>query len=255
MLPVINVPSVEITLPVSKKKVRIKAFTVKEDKMFMLANESKEDKDKDIFFLMREVLKHAIVSGKGKEKDPLEYTSTDCLAMFIKLCEISKGATMDMRYRCRHRVDGKECGEIVPVDVNVSEYELFSESVKGIDPEKPVELGTGDISFKIEYPTMKLIEGLKDKVDESMTFELLEKCVKTVYQGTNTFDNFTEKEFSEWFGNLPVTNLSKIMEFFNTMPLIRKEFSFVCPKCGKESKIVLRSLEDFFGLGILRQVI
>jgi hypothetical protein len=253
MLPVINVPSTELELPVSKKKVRIKAFTVKEDKIFILANESGEEKD--IFFLIREVLKHAIIDTKSKNRDPLEYTSTDCLAMFLKLCEISKGSTMDMKYKCKHRIDGVVCDEIIPVSVNLSEYELYSEPVEGIEPQKPVELGVSDISLKLDYPSMKLIDELKDEKSETVTLNIIEKCVKAVYQGKNIFDNFTEKEFSEWFSGLPISNLTKILDYFKTMPLIQKDIKFTCPKCGKESVIKLRSLEDFFGLGILRQVI
>jgi hypothetical protein len=251
MLPVVNVPSSEMTLPVSKKKVRIKAFTVKEDKIFILANESGEEKD--IFFLIREVLKHAIID-KSK-KDPLEYTATDCLAMFLKLCDISKGSIMEMKYKCKHKFEGSVCDEVVPVSVNLSDYEIYSETIEGIEPDKPFDIGFADISFKLNYPSMKLINDMKENISETITLDLIEKCVKSVYQGKNIFDNFTETEFSEWFGNLPVSNLTRILEYFKTMPMIKKDIKFTCPKCGNESVIKLRSIEDFFGLGILRQII
>ena len=40
--------------------------------------------------------------------------------------------------------------------------------------------------------------------------------------------------------------LEEIKKFFDTMPKVKKELDFKCPKCGLEDKIYIEGVQNFF---------
>jgi hypothetical protein len=50
----------------------------------------------------------------------------------------------------------------------------------------------------------------------------------------------------EFIENLTQDDLEKIQHFFKTMPYLKKDLDFNCPKCGYKEKIVVEGIENFF---------
>ena len=66
MLPKIDVPILELTVPSTKKKLRARPFTVKEEKLLLMAAESKDTKD--IIATTKQVINNCILD-KGVNID------------------------------------------------------------------------------------------------------------------------------------------------------------------------------------------
>ena len=55
-----------------------------------------------------------------------------------------------------------------------------------------------------------------------------------------------KEELVEFLDNLQQKHLELIKEFFDTMPKVKKDLEFKCPKCGHEDKIVVEGVQSFF---------
>jgi hypothetical protein len=258
MLPPLNVPTCEVVLPVSGKKVRLKAFTVKEEKNFQIAVETGDNSD--VSFLVKELLKESIVEG---EKNPMKYALTDIIVMFLKVCELSKGKIVNLAHRCNNPVDGNLCGATITTDLDLSTYEITRDS--DIDPKKPIHLHN-DIYAVFRYPSLEEINAVLDmsydmnNTDESRKKEednirLITGCIDAVYKNDEVFNEYDQQEIYEWFLSFPVSVFAETQKFFNSAPSIKLDFDITCPRCGKTSRIELRTLGDFFESGIFLSLI
>ena len=78
MLPKIDVPLYEITLPLLKKKVKIRPFLVKEEKILLMAMESEDEKS--ILLAIKQIVTNCCVENINVDDLPildLEYMSCD----------------------------------------------------------------------------------------------------------------------------------------------------------------------------------
>jgi hypothetical protein len=254
MLPAIKTPSAELILPVSGAKVRVKAFTVAENKNFIIASETGDKSD--ILFLVKELLKESVVEGSP---DIESYSAPDVIAIFLKCAEISKGKDMILRYRCNNNLasgEGGKCGSIIEVIADLSDYEIERKGDPSADPSKPIELFDG-ISIKLHYPTLGDAREVAEKKlspAESIVWTLA-KCADAVYDGEEMYSDFTEEEIYDWWMKFPASALSKVEKFFESAPTIKKSVKIKCDRCGYETSVELEALEDFFDSGILESVI
>jgi DNA-directed RNA polymerase subunit M/transcription elongation factor TFIIS len=56
----------------------------------------------------------------------------------------------------------------------------------------------------------------------------------------------TKEELDEFVDNLQQKDLEKIKHFFETMPEIKKNVQFKCPKCAYEENIEIKGIQNFF---------
>jgi hypothetical protein len=55
-----------------------------------------------------------------------------------------------------------------------------------------------------------------------------------------------KEELVDFVDNLQQAHLEKIKVFFDTMPEIKKNVHFNCPKCGYEEDIEIKGMQNFF---------
>jgi hypothetical protein len=240
-----------VKLPISELTIRIKAYTLAEEKNFILLAEAAGDKA-DIIFTVVELVRGCVV--KPNDFDPEDLCMTDVCVAFLKICEISKGNMLDLNYRCLKTVNGEKCNGKIPVQINITDYKIeYPNDMSPKDIKKPVKLWN-DISVTINYPSMKdlraidAVNGKKEKIEAN--FRAVCNSIDTVYQNKEAFTDFTKEELYEWFLQLPFSVFDEIKDRFETIPLITKTIDLECPDCGNKSQVKLRSLEDFFDSSI-----
>ena len=67
MLPKLTHPTIDVTIPSMKKKIRLRPMLVKEEKILLFAKESKEDID--IFTAIKQVVNNCIVTPNTNIND------------------------------------------------------------------------------------------------------------------------------------------------------------------------------------------
>ena len=81
-----------------------------------------------------------------------------------------------------------------------------------------------------------------------VSFELFKDCIQTIYKGDETYDkgNIEAKELDEWIDTLTPEYYNKVLAWFKTMPKIEHVVDYKNPKSGKEFKLRLQGIKDFF---------
>lgn len=241
-LPKIDVPIYEVEVPSSKKTIRFRPFTVKEEKLFLMSSQS--DDSATILKTIIQVLNNCILDDIDVESMPL----FDLEYLFLNLRARSIGEVVELSYRCNNEItdaDGqsKKCNNVVNIDVNLLEI-------------KPNENHSGDnkislsdkLGVVMKYPSLKLLE-TNDRRDEfEVVIDLIVQCIDYIYDDENIYyaKDSTKEELMEFLDSLQTKDLEKIKQFFESLPKIEKDIEFSCKKCGYHENIKLEGIQNFF---------
>jgi hypothetical protein len=241
MLPKIDVPVYEIKLPSTGESIKFRPFTVKEEKLFLMAYES-EDVKYSVDTIIQ-VLNNCIVS----DIDVKELPTFDIEYLFLNLRARSIGEIVNLKYRCNNDVgteeEPKKCNSSVEIEVNVLEIEPS----KNPNHTNKIELNE-NLGIVMKYPKMGLIKDNSESDDFNVVLELIISCIDYIYDKDNIYyaKDSTKEELTEFLDSLQSKDLEKIKDFFDTMPKLKKHMDFSCNKCGYHESIELEGLQSFF---------
>lgn len=243
MLPKIDVPLYEITLPLLQKKIRIRPFLVKEEKILMMAMES-EDSDA-VLLAIKQIVNNCCVDPIDVDNLPI----LDLEYMFLQLRSRSIGEIIDLQYRCNNNEPteddaDKRCGSIIKLSFNALEIEPETNATH--DPK--IQL-TSKLGVVMKYPTFKMMNSIKDLGETETVAKMITECIDYIYDLESVYyaKDTTEKELVEFVDSLTREQFSKIQDFFDTIPKMKKHLNFKCGKCGYEEEVVLEGIQSFFG--------
>ena len=121
MLPKIDVPLYEITLPLLKKKVKFRPFLVKEEKILLMAAESEDEKA--VILAIKQIITNCLVSKIDIDDLPI----LDFEYLFLHLRARSVGENIDLQYTCNNDInkgeENKKCNHMVKLSFNALEIE------------------------------------------------------------------------------------------------------------------------------------
>lgn len=234
-LPKINHPKYTLTIPSTNEKVTYKPFTVKDEKILLMAVVSE-----DAEFTLNNI-KELIKSCVDLEKTTVEQLATfDVEYIFLKLRAKSVNEIIDLKMT--------KNGKTYLASVNLDKVE-----VSFPDQEKLIMI-TDEIGIEFNYPSYETITELKrnesDNIEalSNQLVKLYASCVNKVVDGDDLYvkgENFTDAEAEDFMWSLPHSAYSKIKEFFENSPELKHEVIFKS-KDGEEEKVVLVGLQDFF---------
>jgi hypothetical protein len=239
-LPKIDVPTYELELPVSKKKIRYRPFLVKEQKTLLMAMESNESDS--IHLAIRDILNNCTLT---ENVDLNELPIIDIEYYFIQLRAKSVSEMVESKYRCNNIVGEKECGNTMEKNINL--LDLKVEQQEEVKPEFNL---TDKLSMKLKYPRFGII---KDSMNyenvNDLTFNMIARSIDYIYDGDQFYyaHEQTQEELLEFVENLNQEQFSKIENFFNNLPKLKQKIEMTCSKCNFEHKIDVEGLESFFG--------
>jgi hypothetical protein len=234
-LPKIDVPIYELTLPSTEQLVKYRPFLVKEEKVLMMAAESKDDKD--MINAVKQIINNCCLTEEIKI-DSL--SSFDLEYFFIQLRARSSGETVSLLYPC----EKESCKEDIPFDVDLTKVEVF----KNPDHTTKVEL-TDDIGIMMKYPQLRSIGKINSDSEVESTFQMIIDCIDYIYddEEIHKAKDATKKELREWIEGLSQENFIKVRTFFETMPKVKYDVELKCGKCKTVNKIEIEGMNSFFG--------
>jgi len=239
-LPKLDVPTYELTLPLSNKRVKYRPFTVKEQRNLLMAMEANDSET--IQQAVGDILNNCnLTEGIQIDKLPI----VDVEYYFINLRAKSVGEIVDARYRCNNEVDGKNCNNIMEAQVDLTK----------INVEKPDSISneiqlTDKFVVKLKYPEFTSVKSaLKYEDVNALTFNVIAQSVEYIYDGEQFYyaSEVSQKEMVEFIENLSQDQFAKIEVFFENLPKIRQKIDLKCKKCGFEHHLNVEGLENFFG--------
>ena len=234
-LPKIDQPLFEIEIPSTGKKAKYRPFTVKEEKILLIAQESREQNQ--ILLAVKQIITNCVpdVDVEKLAIFDLEYLILNIRAKSVNN-EIDFGF---MDPDTEERID-------VTVDVNDIKVEFNP------DHEKKVELNS-QYYVMMRYPTLKEVTNLSNSAEESneteQMFNTMISCIDTlVDQETDEvykLEEFSSEEVSDFVDGFTSTVVEQLQKFFTTMPKLSHTINYK-DKEGKDKVFVVEGMDSFF---------
>ena len=225
-LPILEVPTYELKLPSTGKKIKYRSFLVKEEKILMIANETGEVEDQ------KRAIGQIITNCSFGELDYKDMPTFDVEYLFLNIRAKSVGETVDLSVLCP---DDKTTR--IDINININD-------IKCDKPKKNANIIklNDDIGLVMKYPTMDIREDLDDG------FKVIINCIESVYDENTIYslDDFSKEEVSDFIDSMNSTQLEMIGNFFDNMPKVYKDIEVINPKTKVKSKVRLEGMETFF---------
>jgi hypothetical protein len=230
-LPKIDKPIFELTLPSTGEIVRYTAFTVKEEKILLIAQELKE-------------VDQALLSIKQVVNNCLINKNIDDLSMFdleyVLLSLRSKSVDNTVSFAIRD----PETEERVELSLDLNEVKL----VNNENHSKQIKVND-QFTLIMRYPSInEFLMLMKDGVtDPESNFKLLIGCMDKLVGEDEVYEfkNFTQDEIEAFAEDLDSNTIKAIKRFFETMPTLRHEIKYM-NKNGNEKTFVIEGMQTFF---------
>jgi hypothetical protein len=257
-LPKLTLPKYELTLPSTGEKILFRPFTVKEEELLLIAID--DDDDAQIRAL-HQVLDNCLLPDiKGKKLDVTKLAVFDLDYIWLKIRSKSVEEIIALPFECQKQLPESEwkpdkegvmktiCGTIVNIAINLDQIEVKK------NPENNPKIELQDsIGIVLKYPTFDTLQKLSkipaEKDDFSASIEVIIECIDMIYDGKNgkTYEKeYLEKEqLKEFLENLSQLQFEKVMKFFDTLPVLRHNIHFKCPKCKHEADVIVEGTKSF----------
>jgi hypothetical protein len=226
-------PEYNLTIPSSGKRIKFMPFSVREEKVLILAAESQETDE--IANAIRNTLERCVTTPGFKVDDLALF---DIEYLFLKCRSKSAGETIkiiatdptDETYSVEHEID------IDKIKVN-----------KNKDHTDLIDIGD-DIHVKMKYPDLSFFESGIDISNVAAMAAVLGSCISQIVSGDEVYSraDMGLDELDEWIEGLTQAQYAKIMSFFETMPKLQHSFTLKNPNTGGTFTIQLEGLADFF---------
>ena len=239
-LPTIATPTYELTLPSTGKKIKYRPFLVKEEKLLILALDSKNQFE--ITNSVKDVIRKFVLT-KGIKVDDLP--TFDIEYLFLNIRAKSIGEDINLVVTCP---DDKKTE--VPVTIYVDEIEV----IESKEHSKDITLDK-DMTLRMKYPSLnQFVENNFDVEDTpqttvNKTFQLVADCMETVFTKEDAWDSndYSPEERMQFIEQLSSKQFKEVEKFFATMPKLSHTIEVTNPNTKKKSSTVLEGLADFFG--------
>ena len=235
-LPKLTTPTYELEIPSTDEKIKYRPFLVKEEKILMLAMESKATSD------ITQAVKDIVSECTFNKVDISNMPMFDVEYIFLQIRSKSVGEVSKLKLLCP---DDKKTYADIELDLNEVKVQV------GEDHTNKIELGNG-MGMIMTYPTIDSFNesGIRD-INASNMLDVISGCIMQIYEknGEKVYDpkDQTKKELTEFVEQLDTKQFKDVQKFFETMPKLKHEIKLKNPKTKKESKITLTGLNDFFG--------
>ena len=234
-LPKIGYPTYELELPSTGKTVKYRPFLVKEEKVLLMALESKDEKQ--VIGAVKDLIKNCVISRIKVEQLP----SFDLEYIFLKVRAASIGEIVNLNVTC---LDDNKTE--VEAQINIHDVQVFKP--EGHDQKVMLSESSGII---MKYPSMQQFvdrEFLQKDMNTEEVYGFIADSIDQIFDGDEVYDSSTttKKEFRSFVDGLTTKQFEAIQQFYLTCPKLSHTFTVVNPNTGKESEYTIEGLQSFF---------
>ena len=228
-LPKITAPEYTLILPSSKKKVKYRPFIVKEEKLLLMAVESKSEDE------MKSAVEQIISNCTFSKCNPNDMPVVDIEFLFLQLRIKSKGEKTEYSFKC------EKCGVS-----NDKSADLTKVKVINGDHSNIIKL-TSDIGLKMLAPTYKMAGNISNEMTTDDIFNVIVDSIESVYDGEEVTlaKDESKEDLLEFIESLSDAQFKDIRSYFDNLPALELELDFSCVGCKEKNNIKLRGLQNF----------
>lgn len=237
-LPKIDVPIYDLKIPSSGKVLKVRPFSVKEEKLLLMASESKSIDD--VITTVKQIIGNCIIEG---EVDLNKTPFFDVDYMFIFLRAKSIGESVEVRLTCNNVVNDKVCGNVFETGLDISNCEIVT----------PEEI-TNDIKLdakrgvKMKYPGYSVIKHIEQAPLADQKTAIIVSSIEYIYDGKtmHSAKDYSKDDLKKFVEDLTEENYKKLEAFVDNFPTFVVTMDAKCGKCGFEHHVRYSDFYDFF---------
>lgn len=230
-LPKIDLPLYQCELPSTGKKIKYRPFTVKEEKILLTAQESKDTTQ--IILAIKQILNNCL-----QEVDVSTLSVFDIEYMLIQLRSRSVDNMTEFE------VTDPETEEKVKLELNLSDVKIRRDE----NHTNKIKI-SDEYTLFLRYPTIDQFETMLEKEEQSAedSYNVMLSCLDKLASKDDVykFNDFPKKEVDEFVESLQGDTIKSIKTFFDTMPRVRHEIPYTNSK-GSKKTFVLEGTQTFF---------
>ena len=234
-LPKLNTPTYELEVPSTDEKIKYRPFLVKEEKILMIAMESKDNGQ------IVNAVKDIVSECTFNKLDIANLPMFDVEYIFLNIRAKSVGEVSKLKLLCP---DDKKTYADVEVDLSEVQVQVDGEHTNKIEL-------TDSMGMIMTYPTIDSFqEGGIQTISASNMLEVVGSCILQIYEdkGEKVYQakDQTKKELTEFVESMNTGQFQQVQKFFDTMPKLKHTIKVKNPKTKKSSDVTLTGLNDFF---------
>lgn len=227
-------PKYELKIPSSNRKVQYRPFLVKEEKILLIAQESKNNEE--ILLAIRNIIESCVEDVGNVDDMPI----FDIEYIFLRIRSKSAGELVTPTIIC------PETKEQISLEINLLEVEPTK------DKEHTDSIKISDnVIIKMKYPTLGLLRernSIIDVSDSSSFYDLIVDCISEIHTKDEMIlaSETPKDEMESFVDSMNKTQFNMLLNFFLTSPRLEYVTKYT-PSDGVERSITLSGLGDFFG--------
>jgi hypothetical protein len=232
-LPILESPKYTVEIPSTKKAVEYRPFLVKEEKILLMAQESKDSRE------MLNAMKDIIRACTFEKVDVNALTSFDLEYVFLKLRSKSVGEVSHVNIRC------SSCEAPNPVAINLDEI-----AVKFDDSVSKTIMITDVVGVNMRYIRVKDMSALTDdkKSQGDLINDVVIASIESIFDAEKVYpvENSSKPELITFINSLNRAQMQKIEAFITAAPALKQTVQFKCKNCGHDNTLELAGTQAFF---------
>lgn len=230
-LPKIDLPIMELELPSTGEKVKYRPFTVKEEKILLVAAES-ESAEQEVL-AAKQIVNNCLI-----DKDVSELAMFDL--EYVLLVLRSRSVNNNIEFS----VKDPDTDEPVRLELDIDKIEV----TRNPDHTNEVRINDDYVLF-LKYPSIdefvRLVQ--MDSNDPLTNYYLLISCLDKLATEDEVYDfaEYKQEDIDAFMDDMTGAVIQDIQSFFETMPKLRHEMKYT-NKNGDEKTFVVEGMRSFF---------
>jgi hypothetical protein len=230
-LPKIDLPIFELKLPSTGKKIKYRPFTVKEEKILLVAQES-NDREQELL-AARQIVNNCLIN-----------IDVSKLAMFDLEYVLMVLRSRSIDNNVKFSIKDPETQERVELEINIDEVTV----TKDKEHTNKIKVNDKFVLF-LKYPTIDQFAQIikMDATDPLVNYYVMVSCLDQLAseEETYNFKDYSQEEIDDFMNDMTGEVMKGIQKFFETMPKLRHECKYI-NKNGKEQTFVIEGMRSFF---------
>ena len=230
MIPKIDYPTFMVYLPITKKELKLRVMTVKEEKLLLTARESKSMVS--MIDSMYDIIKNCLITEIDLNKLP--FIELQYIFLFLRSNSIGNISNITIEDNIDKTVKHRISISIDNVNINFVEQSnkiMFSDT-SGVIMKQPSFANVREVN--------------KEKSDLNKTLKYIRYCISYIFneEEMHEVSNDDTINLEEYIDTLPSNYFNKLKEYIDRTPFITYKVSYKNTQ-GDDVEITLDTLENF----------
>lgn len=230
-LPKIDLPIFELILPSTKKPIKYRPFTVKEEKILLVAQEAGDAEQE--MLAARQIVGNCLIDG-----------DVDTFAMFDLEFMLLNLRARSVENNVEFTIKDPETDETVNLNLDLEKVKV------SYNDEHTNKVALNDEFYLfLRYPTIsEFTEIVKmDPKDPLVNYYIMVSCLDRVVSEDETyhFRDYSAEDIEAFMDDLTGDTIKAVQAFFATMPKLRHEMPYT-REDGTEKTFVVEGMRSFF---------